>query len=281
MIKKLLWVVITLLLLGGIVSGEQTIPNETVVYAEWSSNSWYRGKISSSCPEGYLVLFDDGAEKCCTQWEIVLDESPEKDEAQVNTAVLAEWSNGRFYPGIIAAISEDEYKIQYDDGDISVVKLSQLRLRTLPPEDLPSTVQQNNQTSNSSNTSSQVINTGLKIWRGGSIWAEISADGDIWIDGWHVGEIEPDGDVWRGSSYVGEIESDGDIWIQSSKDAEIETDGDIWLNSSQIAQIEPNGKIWFKSSSWGEVTPFDGNYEDMKIIAAVLIFFAPEFGYTD
>ena len=35
------------------------------VFAEWSANSWYHGKVDSACDGGFMILFDDGDTKCC------------------------------------------------------------------------------------------------------------------------------------------------------------------------------------------------------------------------
>ncbi len=269
------------------VFGQVKLAKGTAVFAEWSSNNWYHGKIASTCADGYQVLFDDGDTKCCSLKEIALDKVPSAAEVKANTPVLAEWSNGSYYPGVIASFKGGKYKIDYDDGDTAVVSLSQLRIRTVAPlalADPPAKTEKatNNESDKPPEAASplpKVVSQEMEIWYDGSSWAEIMTSGKIWIDGSRIGEIETNGKVWKDGSKVGEIEADGDIWIDGSKDARIEKDGDLWFNGSRVVEFESDGDIWYEGSKLWEVAPFDGGYEDMRVIAAILIFFAPEFAY--
>jgi len=100
-----------------------------VVYAEWTPNGWYHGKITKTCEAGWHVLFDDGDQKCCTAAQIVKDIVPKPAKVKVGSKVLAVWSNGKFYPGKVSAISAGVYSIAFDDGDNGTANLSQIRLR--------------------------------------------------------------------------------------------------------------------------------------------------------
>lgn len=47
--------------------------------------------------------------------------------SQVGDRVLAEWTEGLWYPARIHSIEGDEIDLNFDDGDISVVNQSQVR----------------------------------------------------------------------------------------------------------------------------------------------------------
>ena len=99
------------------------------VFAEWTTNGWYHGKITKTCEVGWHILFDDGDQKCCTPAQVVKDIVPTAAQVKVGTKVLAQWSNGRFYPGTVSAISGGNYSIHFDDGDNATVTLAQIRVR--------------------------------------------------------------------------------------------------------------------------------------------------------
>lgn len=266
------------------VFGQIKLAKGTPVFAEWVPNSWYHGEIGSTCSGGYQVLFDDGDTKCCTLEEIAVDKVPSAAEAKVGTAVLAEWSNGKYYPGVIASAGGGKYKINYDDGDTGIVSLSQLRIKIVQTQTQTSPAAESGAASAATSetaSSPKVVSRDMEIWYNGSSWGDITTDGKIWIENSRIGEIEANGKVWKNGSKVGEIEEDGDIWIEGSKDVQIEKDGDLWFNGSKTVEIESDGDVWYEGSKLWEVDPFDGSYGDMRVIAAVLVFFAPEFGFDD
>jgi hypothetical protein len=99
------------------------------VYAEWTPNSWYHGKIQTISEKGAFVLFDDGDKKECAPSQVAADRIPAAGEIALGSKVLAQWSDGRFYPGTIAAISAGTYQVNFDDGDKGQASIGQLRLR--------------------------------------------------------------------------------------------------------------------------------------------------------
>ena len=100
-----------------------------IVWAEWTTNGWYHGKIDKTCPAGFHVKFDDGDQKCCSTAQIAKDTPPSANAVSVGTKVLAQWQGGKYYPGTVGSISGGNYAINFDDGDNATVKLSQIRLR--------------------------------------------------------------------------------------------------------------------------------------------------------
>jgi len=45
------------------------------------------------------------------------------------------------------------------------------------------------------------------------------------------------------------------------------------------AKIGAKGTIYLKGSKWGEVSPFGGKANDARAVTAILVFFAPDFGF--
>lgn len=122
---------ISLLIIAGTIAGicgPMVKPGDTV-FAEWRPNSWYHGKIKEACDLGWFINFDDGDVKCCAPNQVVKDEVPSPSKLRKGIAVLAEWTDGKYYPGIIASDSPPEYMINFDDGDKRTVAIQQIRLR--------------------------------------------------------------------------------------------------------------------------------------------------------
>lgn len=99
------------------------------VFAEWVKNGWYHGTVGDRCNgTGYMINFDDGDVKCCTPDKIVRDTVPAKTDVLPGKRVLAQWSDGRYYPGKVSVISDGKFNIDFDDGDKGTVDLAQVRL---------------------------------------------------------------------------------------------------------------------------------------------------------
>ncbi len=100
-----------------------------IVFARWRINAWFHGRIEKKCKLGWFIKFDDGDEKCCAAVYIVKDRIPSSVNLKVGTAVLARWTSGQYFPGIIAAVSESGYLIKFDDGDEISVSIDFIRKR--------------------------------------------------------------------------------------------------------------------------------------------------------
>jgi hypothetical protein len=99
------------------------------VWAEWQPNAWFPGKLAKLDGRKCFIAFDDGDKAIVDMSKVAVDRVPSRDAVKVNTRVLAKFTDGHFYPGKIAAIGPDqEYAIQYDDGDTLKVPLADLRL---------------------------------------------------------------------------------------------------------------------------------------------------------
>ncbi len=131
--KKLLIALAALLLpfafTAGISASSEISPGD-IVFAEWQVNGWYHGTVGDLCEEdSFMIFFDDGDTKCCPSSIIVKDVIPPKTSVLPGKRVLAQWSDGRYYPGTVSVISGDTFNINFDDGDKGKVTLSQIRLR--------------------------------------------------------------------------------------------------------------------------------------------------------
>lgn len=260
------------------------------VLAEWSNKDWYPGKIGSSCSDGYQILYDDGDTKCAGLNEITVEIEPSAGDIAIGSLVLASWGSA-FYPAKVASIDGEEYHVEYYDGYKQARTLGQLRLFVgagavenefvLSSGGTDTGLSISDSSSESESADSGVLSEQITIWRGGSAWATIETNGDIWIGSSRAGTFEKDGDVWVGSSSAGDVESDGDIWFGSSDAGDIETDGDLWRGGSRIGEIESDGDIYLGGSRWGEADPFGGSFDELRAVAAVLVFFAVEFGFIE
>lgn len=264
-------------------------PGDRVV-AEWSGRAWYLGTIDSECEGGYLVIYDDGDTKCAEPHELTPDEMLQSGDIEVGTLMLASWASA-FYPAKITSIRDSGYGIVFYDGYVDNRELEQLRVLSgsvakrndfvMDSTGVASDSSSDEGQTTSSSGGDLLLAQDIEIWRGGSLWATIESNGKIWIGGSNVGEFESDGEVWVGSSSAGEIESDGDIWFGSSDVGDIEENGRLWLGGSRIAEIDSGGDIYLEGSWWGEVDPFEGSKAELRAVAAVLAFFAAEFGFYE
>lgn len=112
------------------ISASSEISTGDIVFAEWQTNGWYHGTVEDICGEdSFMIFYDDGDTKCCPAGIIVKDVIPPKTSVLPGKRVLAQWSDGRYYPGTVSVISGDTFNINFDDGDKGKVTLDQIRLR--------------------------------------------------------------------------------------------------------------------------------------------------------
>ena len=98
-----------------------------VVWAQWTPNSYYHGKIDKACDAGLHVAFDDGDQDCIPAGLIAVDRAPRDADVKAGTRVLAMW-NGKLYPATVSEATGGTFKVQFDDGATSSVKAADLRL---------------------------------------------------------------------------------------------------------------------------------------------------------
>jgi DUF971 family protein len=99
-----------------------------VVWAQWRPNAWFHGKVGKKADVGLHIEFDDGDTADLPVAVITVDKAPAKADVKVGAHVLATWTDGKFFPGIITEIADGKYKIKFDDGDEGENGLDELRL---------------------------------------------------------------------------------------------------------------------------------------------------------
>ncbi len=260
-----------LILVTVIAAAEPVLKPGTVVFAEWFENQWYNGTVQEPCADGYRILAETGEVKCVPLDGLVLDVVPDAADVDSGVAVLAQWGTGLFYPGSVSAVNGNSYDIQYEDGDRSTVRLNQIRIR----DNLGAGGARVVKIAEAVTVESPII-----IQHAGSKWAEIETDGTLKIDGSVVGKITPEGKVYRSGLMVGEVDSEGAIWVDGNRAGEIELSGRFWRGSSPVGSIVVNGDLYLGGSKWGESDTSLLNFYQQRVVAAILAFFAPEFGFS-
>src|SRR5262245_30310888 len=99
------------------------------VFAQWTKNDWYHGRVTKKSEEGFHVTFDDGDKGVVGPRKIALDKVPNKSDVKLGTRVVARWkADGRFYPGKVDEIGSDgRYRIKFEDGDVGHAKIKDIR----------------------------------------------------------------------------------------------------------------------------------------------------------
>jgi cytoskeletal protein CcmA (bactofilin family) len=120
----------------------------------------------------------------------------------------------------------------------------------------------------SSSSSSSSSNREVKLYRGGSQFGELRANGDVYIGGSCKGELRSNGDIYVGGSCKGEIRSNGAIYKGGSQIGEVRSNGAIYERGSQIGEVRSNGAIYKGGSQIGEAR---GMSDPRKV--AVIYFF--------
>lgn len=127
---------------------------------------------------------------------------------------------------------------------------------------------QSSSSSSNSSSSSSSSSREVKLYRGGSQFGELRANGDVYIGGSCKGELRSNGDIYVGGSCKGEIRSNGAIYKGGSQIGEVRSNGDVYERGSKIGEVRSNGAIYRNGSQIGEAR----NMGDPKK-AAVIYFF--------
>ena len=257
-------------MITGIAAAEQGLQKGTIVFAEWFENQWYNGTVQEQCSGGYRILAETGEVKCILLDGLILDIVPDAGDVVIGEPVLAQWGTGLFYPGKISAINGNSYDIQYDDGDQSTVRLNQIRIR----DNLDAAGARVVAVPEAVTVESPIV-----IQQAGSEWAVIETDGTLRIDGSIVGEITPEGEVYHSGRMVGKVDSEGVIWVNGNQAGEIEPSGRFWRGSSPVGSIIVNGDLYLSGKKWGESDSSLLDFNKQRVVAAILAFFAPEYGF--
>lgn len=110
-----------------------------VVWAQWEPNDWYSAKIIEASAIGFRIVFYDSdgtpfGDPEEAAWAdrprslLVPDRVPAADDIAFGARVLAQWSDDWFYPATVMSVADGLYEVLYDDRDVRVVELAELRL---------------------------------------------------------------------------------------------------------------------------------------------------------
>jgi hypothetical protein len=117
----------------------------------------------------------------------------------------------------------------------------------------------------------------INVRKDGSEWGRIQPDGTIRILGNMVGSFDNNGYVRKNGVFAGRIEGNGTIRKNGNYYGSLETNGNIRVGGVYAGRIEQGGAIRNKSgTTWGSAENING-YEDMKKVAALLVFFTEDF----
>jgi len=121
---------LTILLLASPAPSQETPRVGDPVFAQWTKNAWYHGRVGKHNDEGFHINFDDGDKGVVKARGIALDRVPERKNVGLGLRVLAKWKNdGRYYPGKIDEILTDgRFRIKFEDGDVGHAPLKDIRI---------------------------------------------------------------------------------------------------------------------------------------------------------
>jgi hypothetical protein len=182
----------------------------------------------------------------------------------VGERVMALWyDDPKFYPGTIKSVSGGKAVIVWDDGsDPSAVEFEKI------VKDIGSYVPV---------AVEEAAPTLVHVWINGTIFAEADREtGRIWVGPSVAAEKLSDGRI---SVYGGSIETDGKIYKGGVSSGSIEKDGRLWRGGTSIGSIESNGTIYCKGSTIGSIDGGTPDWDTIRQVAAVLVFFVKDFGY--
>jgi len=116
------------------------IANWDRIIARWTTNKYYRGKVSLITRDQISVLLDDG-DKITHRLDdvaaVLPDEAPTVDQVNLATHIVARWQGSKkYFIGFVTGKpSSSIYEVTFDDGDRGTYTLNQLRI--LPNHDSP------------------------------------------------------------------------------------------------------------------------------------------------
>jgi hypothetical protein len=110
------------------------------VVAEWAPNVWFPGAIDQVRGEEYHVQFDDGDQGWYAPNKIRIGtgEMPALAVEPAHGArVHAQWKDGNLYAGVVTDAVGAEFRVDFDDGDVSTLPADRIRVRVAGGPDLP------------------------------------------------------------------------------------------------------------------------------------------------
>ena len=84
---------------------------DTVLAFFEPANAYFIGTAVEKADGGFRIVFEDGDTAIVPAGKI------RKKDIKVGTAVIAKWTDGKYYPGKVAKVVGRAFYIHYDDGD--------------------------------------------------------------------------------------------------------------------------------------------------------------------
>lgn len=98
------------------------------VWAQWTPQLWYRGRIEAPCERGFKIRFDAQDEKCSPPAELAKDITPTRATLDPGMVVLAPGGSDAYRRAKVIAESGWKYEVEFEDGSRGSFSLKELRL---------------------------------------------------------------------------------------------------------------------------------------------------------
>lgn len=122
-----------MLLLAGQIGAQPRPAVGDRVWAQWTPNAWFPGRVGRTAEVGLHIEFDDGDRADRPASLAAVDRAPQADQVKVGSRVLARWTDDRFYPATVTVIDGGSFAVRFDDQDRRTVGLADLRLMAARP----------------------------------------------------------------------------------------------------------------------------------------------------
>ncbi|MFO1464112.1 MAG: hypothetical protein U1F66_10075 [bacterium] len=128
--KKILSIFISYLAIGAGWACQpiQDLKVGDAVWAQWTPQLWYHGRIEAECGRGFKIRFDAQDEKCSPVEEIAKDITPTRTGVQAGMAVLAPQGDGSYVRAQVLEERGWKYAVRYKDGSTGEFSLKELRV---------------------------------------------------------------------------------------------------------------------------------------------------------
>lgn len=101
------------------------------VRAKWMDGRWYPGEIDQRFGRVWHVAFDDGDQAWLAPDRI----RPTEQVSGAGLRVMGQWSDGKWYPGVIDQERHGLVHVAFDDGDTMWAEPHAVSRETDPPDD--------------------------------------------------------------------------------------------------------------------------------------------------
>lgn len=103
------------------------------VWAQWTPELWYHGRIESTCERGFKIRFDAQDEKCSPPEELAKDITPTRLAMNSGTRVLAPSPEGYYRRAVVLDEKGWKYEVEFVDGARGEFQIKELRVPFVSP----------------------------------------------------------------------------------------------------------------------------------------------------